>query len=111
MSLRALFLAAMAALPLWAADFTYGYAVSLGESSQLVEVAHADESFTLLELLQAAVSQSDNNACAHLFRLVGGAALCSNFSASACRAVGGGRATTLNCFSRLGGAPASHPHA
>ncbi len=29
--------------------------------------------FTLMQLLQAAVSQSDNNACAHLFRLVGGA--------------------------------------
>ena len=29
--------------------------------------------FTLQELLQAAVSQSDNNACAQLFRLIGGA--------------------------------------
>ncbi len=126
MNLRFLILAVLAALPLHAVDFTHGYAVSVGNNPQVVESAHADESFplmsvvkfplaivvlheveqgylsldtryqlgpeqlpvdtwsplatahpqggefTLLQLLQAAVAQSDNNACAQLFRLVGG---------------------------------------
>ncbi len=133
MPLRALSLVLLAAWPLRAADFTHGYAVSLGDNPQLVEASRADESFplmsvvkfplaivvlhevelgrlaldtryhltaeqlpadtwsplaaahpqggefTLLELLQAAVSQSDNNACAYLFRLVGGAAAVQQF--------------------------------
>ncbi len=133
MNLRTFALVFLTSLPLWASDYTHGYAVSLGESPQLVEAAHADEAFplmsvvkfplaivvlyeveqgrlapdsryhitaehlptdtwsplavahpqggefTLLQLLSAAVSQSDNNACAYLFRLVGGAEVVQQF--------------------------------
>ncbi len=119
--------AALLALPLWAAEFTQGIAISLGASAELVEAVHADErfplmsvikfplalkvlheveqgrlsldtrctltekeldpqtwsplrdahpqggTFTLKELLEYALAQSDNNACTYLFTLVGGA--------------------------------------